>query len=336
VADNRYCPYCTRTVERLTIEHPIPQRIGGTLEIETCERCNREAARAVDNPVMAWPDVEVLRALYDVRSPKHRRRKPRVQIRGTLAGIGTALYRPGQEIEVERVEASDPVYKDDGTFTFTVPVKDADAHAAKLKLRVEREHPGQTVAVKLISEERGRTPFEHSWGLVPWTWPTFTAKVAVALLHEMMPLSWRGSDPALRLLWLFRQGRVDPNLLIDGTELGLFPTELQEGDFNYDHLAPWEHLLVVFPLDGGVRVEITLFGELRLGICVATDLRPVRGATAWHMDGRALTKEEGPMTTIIGWLALRARENGSTARLRLVRPKARLLGVRGQGTISPE
>jgi hypothetical protein len=335
VARSGYCPYCAQTVERLTIEHPIPQRIGGTVEIQACERCNREAARSVDNPAMAWPDVEVLRGLYDVRSPKHPRRKPQVQIPGTLAGTATALYRPGKDIEVEQVQPTEPVYNDDGTFTFTLPIKNADVHAAKLKQRIEQEHPGRTVTLQLGPEQQARTPFEHKWGITPWVWPTFFAKIAVAVLHETMPLEWRDSDPYLRLLWLFRQGRQDPDLLMPGAELAVFPTGLQEGDFNYEHLTPWEHLLVVFPLDGGVRIDMTLFGELHLRMCVATDLQPVRGASAWLMDARALTNRVGPMNLIVGSLALRASEHGSTVRLRLPRPRARLLAVEGQGSIAP-
>lgn len=41
------CPYCARTVERLTIEHVIPHRVGGALEVR-CTAAKEAPQRSVD------------------------------------------------------------------------------------------------------------------------------------------------------------------------------------------------------------------------------------------------------------------------------------------------
>jgi hypothetical protein len=71
----------------------------------------------------------------------------------------------------------------------------------------------------------------------------------------------------------------------------------------------------------------TLFGELRFGIVVATDLRPATHRTAaWLLDGRG-QPVHGPLDTIVGWLAYRRAEFGGTRRFRPDHPRAEFKGI---------
>lgn len=200
VVDAGYCPYCARDVGRLTDEHVIPQRIGGNFVIKACEPCNRLAGQHVDNPAMSYPDVEILRGLHDVRSPKRPGQQAAVQIVGQLADGARALYRPGRDVSLLQVEPSEPIANEDGTFTWAVPANGSADFVERLRHRIEAENPGRTVAINPIGVQRSPVAFEYRTGLTPWVWPRFLAKVAVALLHETMPAAWRGSDQAVRLL----------------------------------------------------------------------------------------------------------------------------------------
>lgn len=110
------CPYCGELKEddRRTVEHPVPARIGGNLEIETCDECNEGAARVIDNPVLFRDgDVRALRATYDVRSPRRRGRPSRDEFIGQFSGQDAkAAWRPSPAGgEVVQLTAADPFWR---------------------------------------------------------------------------------------------------------------------------------------------------------------------------------------------------------------------------------
>jgi hypothetical protein len=196
---------------------------------------------------------------------------------------------------------------------------------------IRAEHPGKAVELIRQGTRLGEVTFEHSWGLAPWVWPRFAAKVALGVLSLTMPPAWRGSDGELFLLALFRAGKVI------STEDGISatPTPLCKQDMAFALSYPWEHTIIVDSKVGAVCVTITLFGELQYRLAVATEFDPV-GPVVWvcdHRDRDSLT------FSTIGEYAQAVTERfahfGNLAGLRQERPRGRLLGPRVTARLRP-
>ncbi len=330
------CPYCGQTKDdaERTVEHPVPARMGGNLEIDACDDCNGGAARCVDYPILYRDgDVRALRATYDVRSPRRRARPARDEFVGTLSGQRVkALWRPGPEGgSLAQVTATEPALQPDGTFTVITPVEDSDRHLERALHELRTAHPGKTV--ELIDSEQVESPvgFEHSWGITPEMWPRFMAKISLAIGH----LAVEGFDntrEAKMLRWLMRGGRLHRDLLAPSTELAVVPEQLEVGSSYRELLCPHEHLLSVAAGVDGVVFSAVFFGELRYQLAVASTLEPQDRGHVWILDGRGR-----PFSAALSEVSLALTERlamfGGAERLRSWRPRSRFLGVRRSGRL---
>lgn len=326
------CPYCGREKDdaERTVEHPVPARMGGNLEIPACSACNEQCALAVDNPILNGDgDVRVLRTAYDVRSPRRRNRRARDQFAGTLAGQGVkAVWRPGPGGgEMVAVEAAEPVLEEDGTFTLVTPVEDAERHLERGLERMRKENPGKTVSLVTSEVVTNQVTFEHGWGITPEMWPRFMAKVSLGLGHLAVD-DFDESSEAKMLRWLLR-GRFHADLLAPGFELGVVPEKLESDAIERDLLCPHEHLLSVVRAPEALVFTAIFFGELRYKLAIASALPPADLARAWVLDGRG-TPWESDLQTTSALLVERLAVFGGTERLRCWRPPTRFAGVRRQ------
>ncbi len=280
------CPYCVSASQDVEFndEHVIPAKLGGTLVIRAHPKCNGDAATAIDNPLMDDPDVEMLRAITGVRNTRTGRLRG-AQFSARLDDDATALVRVSPEgLIVEQVTASTPRLDSDGKFTFTLGTQAVEKQTARLLEELRKKYPGKTVTLDSQQPRKGQVTVERSWGLMPWVWPRFAAKVALGVLSLTMPPAWRGSDGEVFLLALFRLGKVIG--APDG--LSAVPRQLDEGDPAFDYMYPWEHAIVVQETDEGVGVSVILFGELRYDLQTVTDLRPGL-PRVWLCDHRSAT-----------------------------------------------
>jgi hypothetical protein len=323
------CPYCghEKAQRECTREHPVPAHMGGNLEIAVCGDCNRGAAQHVDNPILHRDgDVRALRAMYDVRSPRHRSRRASDQFVGILSGEGVkAIWQPepgGGRLRL--VKPSAPKLEEDGTFTVVSPAENGERHLARALARLQEENPGKTVTLLGSEEIKSEATFEHSWGLAPYNWPRFMAKISIALGHLAIE-GFDLSSEAKMLRWVMRAGRVHPNLLAPGHQLSAVPEPLEAGDRFRALLCPYEHLLAVAPGDDGLVFSAVFFGELRYQLVLNSELQPPGGGTAWVLDGRGRPWEADLGQTGI-CLAARFSRFGSAERLRSWRPRTRFLG----------
>ena len=322
------CPYCLpgSVLGPLNDDHVIPAKLGGTLTVRAHEACNSGAALYIDNPLMADPDVELLRGISGALNTRTGRFKG-AQFPGALADRAPALMRAGPDgVVIEQVAAGVPEFVADGEFVFTLPSlppEELAERTAKILDQLRAEHPGKTV--ELVSQEprSARVTIERSWGLMPWVWPRFAAKVALAVLSITMPPEWQGSDGQLFLLALFRNGEVYGSPSGGVTAV---PERFGDNDPMRTLHYPWEHTITVDRRDGATWVSIVLFGELRYTLGVATDLAP-RGPCVWLCDHRE--RQPVSFSSIASYSAAiteRFAMFGDFAALRHDRPRAHLVG----------
>jgi hypothetical protein len=333
------CPYCGETKDEAdrTVEHPVPARMGGNLEIDTCDECNEGAARSIDNPILFGDgDVRVLRATYDVRSPRRRGRPARDEFIGIFSGQDAkAVWRPrAKGGDVAQLTATDPVPEEDGTFTVITPVEDGEKHLERALEKLRAAHPGKTVELLETEQLRGEVVFEHSWGVGLEMWPRFMAKIALALGHLAIE-DFDHTREAKLLRWLMRRGRLHADLLAPGTQLAAVPAQLEAGDRDRELLCPHEHLVAVATgQQDGLIFSAIFFGELRYQLSVASKLKRLDGGRAWILDGRG-KPYSGNLREISFALTERLAMFGSTEKLRSWRPRTRLLRIRGRGQVQP-
>lgn len=263
---------------------------------------------------MADPDVAMLRALYDVRSPRARRRPPLVEFKGTLGdGVpGLMRTRPGAN-EVVPLTASAPILEDDGGFSILVPAENADRHMRQAIKRLAAE-TGTEISLAETTPVGQELIFERRWPMVPWVWPRFAAKVALGMAHRAMPVEWHASEAAWKLRGLLRQGTFFQGLT-PSDQLSCWPREPSLNDLALELLAPWEHLIAVLPDEHGVVFVLYLFGELLYQLPIVTEMAP-SSDNAWLLDWREGTPVNGSLNSIVAELAWRQELFGSTLRLR--------------------
>jgi hypothetical protein len=326
------CPYCGLEKEdsERTVEHVVPARMGGNLEIDACSPCNEGSALTVDNPILEGDgDVRVLRATYDVRSPRQRRKPARDQFVGNLAGQGVkAVWRPGSAGgEMLAVETAEPTPEEDGSFTLVTPAEEAERHVERGLERMRRAHPGKSVSLVESRTVTSEVTFEHGWEIRAEAWPRFMAKIGLALGHLAVD-GFDHSDEAERLRLLFRRGALDPGLLAPGSELLPVPMRLGPGAPMRDLICPHEHLLSVAGGRGALVFTAILFGELQYKLAIASGLTPRDGDRTWVLDGRGSPWEADLQTTSL-LLTERLALFGGAERLRRWRPETHFAGVRG-------
>jgi hypothetical protein len=191
------CPYCLPGSVHgpLNDDHVIPAKLGGTLTVRAHETCNSGAALYVDNPLMADPDVELLRGISGALNTRTGRFKG-AQFPGALGDQAPALMRAGADgVVIEQVAAGVPQLAADDEFVFTLPPLAQDELAkrtAKVLDRLRAEHPGKTV--ELVSQE-------------PRSAPVTIERVA----RQRQPALSFGPVPKRRCLWIaiwWRLGRT--------------------------------------------------------------------------------------------------------------------------------
>lgn len=279
-------------------------------------------------------DVRVLRATYDVRSPRRRRKPVRDEFVGVFSGEDApAMWRPGPTGgEVVQLTATDPISEADGTFTVVAPAENGQKHLERALEKLKAAHPGKSVDLLDTEWVRGEVVFEHSWGIDPGMWPRFMAKIGTAVGH----LAIDGFDQtreAKMLRWLMR-GRLHAELLAPGAKLAVMPKQMEQGARDRDLLCPHEHLLAVASGEtGGLIFSAILFGELRYELAVASALIPRDSSRAWVLDGRD-KPFAGTLREVSGALGERLAMFGGAERLRSWRPRRRLLRVKGTGRVA--
>jgi len=331
------CPYCEETKNNTarTIEHPVPARMGGNLEIYACGDCNESAARCIDNPILCRDgDVRVLRATHDVRSPRRRRRPARDEFIGIFSGQeARAVWRPGPTGgEVAQLTATEPILDADGTFTIVAPAERGKEHLERALGKLRAAHPGQNVELLDTEEVRSEVVFEHSWGIDPEMWPRFVAKVALGVGHLAID-GFDHAQEAKMLRWLMRRGRLHTDLLVPGAELAVVPEQLEQGARDRNLLCPHEHLVAVAPRPaGGLIFSVILFGELRYQLAINSELVPRDNGRGWVLDGQG-KPFAGNLHEVSAALTERLAMFGGAERLRSWRPRRRLLSVKGTGHV---
>jgi hypothetical protein len=322
-------PHCTGAAD--SREHAVPQDIGGNFWIPTCEACNRAAAKYIDNPLLADGDVRLLRATYDVRSPKRRSKVATDQFVGKLEDGARALFRPGPSGgELKQVTAGEPIVNEDGTFTISASGEHPEEQLERGLKKLREENPGKTVELESTEARTGEVNFEHSWGLGPWIWPRFAAKVALAMASRTIP-GFAEERPAKLLRALIWQLRVHKDLLPAEAGLGAVPSRLEPNDPAVGLLLPHEHLISLSARSGELVAAIVLFGELGYALRIATDLQPENRTVAWLVDGHG-QPASATLDLMVGELARRAEINGDARLFRQERPRSELRGVIGRGT----
>jgi hypothetical protein len=321
------CPYCIAGSfdGPLNDDHVIPAKLGGTFVVRAHARCNKEAADHVDNVLMRDPDVEMLRALSGARNTRTRKVKG-AQFPGQLGDRAPALLRasPGG-VDLEQVAASEPLLTESGDFVFTVPVTNVAEHTERVLTAMRAKYPGKTVELVQQEARHEDVSIQRTWGMVPWAWPRFAAKVALAALAVAMPPEWRGSHGELTLLALYRCGQVHGS---PSGGIPCFPTPVDYSDFGAGLVYPWEHTIVLTHRDGVVTVTIVLFGALRYSLGIATEVRPV-GPSVWLCDYREREPLTfGSMSEYAAALTERLALFGHLGSLRRDHPRGRLLGPR--------
>ncbi len=278
------CPYCTRPLSEqpTNIEHVIPAELGGTIVIRTHSQCNSDVAKAIDNPLMLDPDVQMHRALSGAHNVRTKKPFRGSQWPGTLPDGAKALLKATPKgVTIEQVAASTPKLDENGNFVFTMPADDVENRTTKVLSELQARFPSKTVSIVAQGERTALVGIERSWALAPWIWPRFVAKVAAGVLSMAMPPAWRGSPGELSVLTLLRQGHVQ------GTVGGVsaVPEQLEHGSSWFDHLYPWEHLIAVTAHGDHVKVMVVLFGGIRYDLRISSDLVPA-GPQAWLCDYR--------------------------------------------------
>ena len=324
------CPYCGRDVDRALVEdeHIVPAELGGNLTVASCSECNRGSARYIDGLVQKHRFVEIRRARYDVRNVRHRRRRVKLNIVGhDSVGGGRQLWQPRRNGgSLVQVRPSEPVLVADDEYRLTVPEEKAEQHLAAALTQLRADHPGVSFTVVDADRRGDSVVFEHGWGMEPSVWPRFAAKVALGIGHLAMGEEFSRSVPAGMMRGLFREGREFKNMYPPNRGPELFPAEFSDDDEEPDLLEPYEHVVGIEPVDGGVWFFGILFGELGFSVPLATPLRPADGSIAWLLDG-AGTPQPSTSDGLHATLTRRRAEHGGARDRHTDLPRARYRGV---------
>jgi hypothetical protein len=324
------CPYCGQDVDRAIVEdeHIVPAQLGGNLVVESCSECNRGSAKYVDGPVQKHRLVEIRRARYDVRHVRHRRRRVKLNIVGhDSTGGGRQLWQPSRDgSSLVQVRPSEPVLVADAEYRLTVPEEKAEQHLEGALARLRADHPDVTFTVVSADSRGDGVVFEHEWGMEPYVWPRFAAKVALGIGHLAMGEDFSRSAPAGMMRGLFREGRQFEDMYPPNRCPELFPAEFSDDDDEPDLLEPYEHVVGIEPVDGGLWFFGILFGELGFSVPLATPLRPAGGSIAWLLDGGG-TPESFPSDALHAALTRRREERGGARDRQTNLPRARYRGV---------
>jgi hypothetical protein len=325
-----FCPYCGQLVDASEVEeeHIVPAELGANLTVDACSGCNRASARNVDAPIQDHRLVEIRRARYDVRHIRHRGRRVQLNIVGhDSVGHGRQLWQPSPNgATLHQALPSKPVPHADGDYRLTVPTARADEHLQAALAQLQVDHPGQTFTV--VGEDRSGdgVTFEHGWGIAPWVWPRFAAKVALGIGHLAMGEEFSRSVPAGMMRGLFREGREFKGMYPGNWRPQLFPAEFGEADDEPDLLELYEHAVGIEPIDGGLWFFGVLFGELGFGAPLATPMRPDGGSIAWLLDGPGRARSSTSAGLREALERRRRQSGGARARHRDL-PRAEFRGV---------
>ncbi len=301
------CAYCGEPVltgsERP--EHPIPQALGGSLEVFTvCDPCNTRAGREVDQPFLRDPLVAGYRNLVGQQDV---RRADTVVASPFLQGVTAE----GDRVTIDNTRqprlGSRIVRREDGTVQIRVG---SDEERDRLLDRERRRAARSGQQVSIVSEERGRTQprINVSLELDLLIWRRMAAKIGLAVGSIVYPAGWRTSPDARRLR--DRMNGVD-RTTEDGVAPPLGPTQLPEG-------APLaeedEHLIFFVGGDAGTILGTVFFGTLTVAVLVDTTGAPAP-ASAWRLHWRggetrliATTTEE-----LVGGAAVRLMRTSGDA-----------------------
>jgi hypothetical protein len=223
--------------------------------------------------------------------------------------------------------ADKPVPHADGDYRLTVPTARADQHLQAALAQLQADHPGQTVTV--VGEDRSGdgVTLEHGWGIAPWVWPRFDARVALGIGHLAMGEEFSRSVPAGMIRGLFREGREFKGMYPGNWRPETFPAEFGEADDEPDLLEPYEHAVGIEPIDGGgLWFFGILFGELGFSATLATPMRPDGGSIAWLLDepGRPRSSTSAGLREA---LERRRRQTGGARARHRDLPRAEFRGV---------
>jgi hypothetical protein len=289
-----FCPYCGQDVDDADKhrEHVVPSLIGGNLIIDACGKCDSESAVGVDNVILKTRQVELCRAMYDVRSHRTPNAPTKVQIPATLSvGGGRVMWRPGPKRgQLVQATPSQPYRHRDGDWRIATPAKTAVSDLKQALTALRAEHPGRVVKVIDESNDSSDLVFEHQYGMgAGWEWPRFAAKIGLAMGHLALGRDFSLSVPMQKLRHLLRAGSEPP---------GIYPpdqrvTTMVDNDPDHaaaDVLLPHEHIIGIEQIPAGLRFFGVLFGEIAFQVPLATSAQLPDGDVAW------LLGSDGPPT----------------------------------------
>jgi hypothetical protein len=205
-------------------------------------------------------------------------------------------------------------------------MENAEQHLQSALERLKAEQPGATVTV--VAEDRAASNiiFEHRSGMEPSLWPRFAAKVALGTGHLAMGQEFSRSIPAGMMRGLFRAGREFKGMYPPNQRPELFAAEFDQADDDPDLIEPYEHIVGIEPIDGGLWFFGILFGELGFSAPLTTPLRPAGGSIAWLLDGRA-TPHSSTTEALREALEQRRRHHGGARGRHSNLPRAEYRGV---------
>lgn len=166
------CAYCGEAVltgaERP--EHAIPAALGAGLVVyAVCNPCNEWAGKSVDQPFLSDDWILLLRAMHDVRDPRHRDRRVRNPLGRGFTAEG--VYVVADENWKPRITGR--IFEDSGAGEYRIVARDmqelkklTDRVIQRAQERGQTANPGQPHE-RTSSTARSRHPHDATVGLAP-------------------------------------------------------------------------------------------------------------------------------------------------------------------------
>lgn len=247
-----HCAGCSLEFDSLTVEHIVPESLGGRLAARAlCESCNREVFAPADAAIRSFAWVIECAARFGVHGKRGRLAKSRAIVADV--GGGRLALRAGPDGLVP----VDHPFMLSGT-EFLIPGSTLEGFRARAAARGEAVVVTGTVDMSGMKEDE----LEGSVSYPPDLWPRFAAKVALGLAFIVCEPDWFESATARELQGIVR-APVGQWIELGGQRIPAVPARLAEDSPERALVAPDHIVRLGLTASGEPAVSILLFGEIR-------------------------------------------------------------------------
>ena len=287
------CPYCSHRLDggkrRPSREHPLSETLGSSWNRwETCDACNRELGKLVDQPFADKLWVREQRHFHQIRDARGRLPGP-PELLGELEDgtpVRVIMHRGGWYPKML------PTVEDLGNkqVRIRVDADDADPHAvlARKRARLEKQL-GKPIEDLSVDDQTVNNPRVTVRGVEDtFLWPQMGAKVALSAAHELLGDDWLDTPHARWLQDVLWRRPTKPSAPF----APLAPTaEVLSPNAYHGLFRPPEHVVMVLNGQHGAAVQLVLFGRNRYLVPVGTS---VDIPTVWWIDPLSRRHERLP------------------------------------------